>query len=65
MSTVVRPASVRNIPVDRVDPNPNQPRMAMDKAGLDDLTASVREHGVLQPILVRPQPNGNYQLIAG
>jgi ParB family chromosome partitioning protein len=37
----------------------------MDKAGLDDLTASVREHGVLQPILVRPQPNGHYQLIAG
>jgi ParB family chromosome partitioning protein len=64
-STVVRPAAVRNIPVDRVSPNPNQPRLAMDKAGLDDLTASVREHGILQPILVRPQPNGHYQLIAG
>jgi ParB family chromosome partitioning protein len=37
----------------------------MDKAGLEDLTNSVREHGVLQPILVRPQPNGHYQLIAG
>ena len=64
-TTVVRPAAVRNIPVDKVTPNPNQPRMAMDKAGLEDLTASVREHGVLQPILVRPQPNGHYQLIAG
>jgi ParB family transcriptional regulator, chromosome partitioning protein len=64
-TTVVRPAAVRNIPVDRVSPNPNQPRLAMDKAGLEDLTASVREHGVLQPILVRPQPNGHYQLIAG
>jgi ParB family chromosome partitioning protein len=64
-TTVVRPAAVRNIPVDRVTPNPNQPRLAMDKAGLEDLTASVREHGVLQPILVRPQPNGHYQLIAG
>jgi ParB family chromosome partitioning protein len=64
-TTVVRPAAVRNIPVDRVSPNPNQPRLAMDKAGLDDLTASVREHGILQPILVRPQPNGHYQLIAG
>jgi ParB family chromosome partitioning protein len=64
-TTVVRPAAVRNIPVDRVVPNPNQPRLAMDKAGLDDLTASVREHGVLQPILVRPQPDGHYQLIAG
>ncbi len=36
-STIVRPAAVRNIPVDRVGPNPNQPRLAMDKAGLDDL----------------------------
>ena len=64
-TTVVRPAAVRNIPVDKVVPNPNQPRLAMDKAGLDDLTASVREHGVLQPILVRPRPNGRYELIAG
>ena len=64
-TTIVRPAAVRNIPVDRVVPNPNQPRLAMDKAGLEDLTASVREHGVLQPILVRPQPNGGYELIAG
>jgi ParB family transcriptional regulator, chromosome partitioning protein len=64
-TTVVRPAAVRNIPVDRIEPNPNQPRLAMDKAGLDDLTASVREHGVLQPVLVRPQAGGRYQLIAG
>jgi ParB family chromosome partitioning protein len=64
-TTIVRPAAVRNIPVDKVTPNPNQPRLAMDKAGLEDLTNSVREHGVLQPILVRPQPNGHYQLIAG
>lgn len=64
-TTVVRPAAVRNIPVDRIEPNPNQPRLAMDKAGLDDLTASVREHGVLQPVLVRPLVGGRYQLIAG
>jgi ParB family chromosome partitioning protein len=64
-TTIVRPAAVRNIAVDKVTPNPNQPRLAMDKAGLEDLTNSVREHGVLQPILVRPQPNGHYQLIAG
>ena len=64
-TTIVRPAAVRNIPVDRVTANPNQPRLAMDKAGLEDLTNSVREHGVLQPVLVRPQPNGHYQLIAG
>jgi len=64
-TTIVRPAAVRNVPVDKVTPNPNQPRLAMDKAGLDDLTASVKEHGVLQPILVRPQASGHYQLIAG
>jgi ParB family chromosome partitioning protein len=62
---VVRPSAVRNIPVDRVDPNPNQPRLAIDKAGLNDLTASVKEHGVLQPILVRPLPASRYQLVAG
>ncbi len=64
-STIVRPSAVRNIPVDRVDPNPNQPRMALDQASLDDLTASVKEHGVLQPVLVRPLPAGRYQLVAG
>jgi ParB family transcriptional regulator, chromosome partitioning protein len=64
-TTIVRPAAVRNVPLDKVTANPNQPRLAMDKTGLDELTASVREHGVLQPILVRPQPNGHYQLIAG
>jgi ParB family chromosome partitioning protein len=37
----------------------------MDKAGMVDLTASVKEHGVLQPILVRPLSDGRYQLIAG
>ena len=64
-TTIIRPSAVRNIPVDRVDPNPNQPRLAMDQAGLNDLTSSVREHGVLQPILVRPLPAGRYQLVAG
>jgi ParB family transcriptional regulator, chromosome partitioning protein len=64
-STVVRPTAVRNIPVDKVDPNPNQPRLAMDKSNLEELTSSVREHGVLQPILVRPEPGGRYELIAG
>jgi ParB family chromosome partitioning protein len=64
-TTVVRPTAIRNIPVDKVDPNPNQPRMALDKASLDELTSSVREHGVLQPVLVRPEPGGRYELIAG
>jgi ParB family chromosome partitioning protein len=64
-TTVVRPAAVRNVAVDRIDPNPNQPRLAMDKTSLDELTASIKEHGVLQPVLVRPLPGARYQLIAG
>ena len=56
---------VRNIDVDRITPNPEQPRMVFDQTSLDELAASVREHGVLQPILVRPQDAGGFQLIAG
>jgi ParB family chromosome partitioning protein len=64
-STQARPSAARNIPTDRVDPNPNQPRLAIDPGNLDDLTASIREHGVLQPILVRPVTGNRYQLVAG
>jgi ParB family chromosome partitioning protein len=56
---------VRNVPLDRIDPSPDQPRLAMDQDSLDDLAASVREHGVLQPILVRPAASGRYQIVAG
>ena len=56
---------VRNVDVDRITPNPEQPRLAFDQTSLDELAASIREHGVLQPILVRPLDGGDYQLIAG
>jgi ParB family chromosome partitioning protein len=56
---------VRNIDVERIVPNPQQPRMAIDQVTLDELSASIREHGVLQPILVRPLEDGEFQLIAG
>jgi len=56
---------VRNIDVGRITPNPEQPRLSMDQSGLDELAASIREHGVLQPILVRPLEGGEFQLIAG
>ena len=59
------PLGVRNIPVDKVEPNPAQPRMVIDPAALRELAASVREHGVLQPVLVRPLEDGRYQLVAG
>ena len=60
-----RSVGVRNVPIDRVDPSPDQPRLAMDQDSLDDLAASVREHGILQPILVRPAASGRYQIVAG
>ncbi len=60
-----RTPTVRQVPVSQIDPNPEQPRLALDQDGLNELAISVREHGVLQPILVRPLPAGRYQLVAG
>lgn len=57
--------AVRQIAVDRITPNPKQPRIAADPGALSDLTASIREHGVLQPILVRPLNRGHYEIVAG
>lgn len=53
------------IPVGNITPNPNQPRVHFDEAALSELTASVGEIGVLQPIQVRPLGDGQYELIAG
>jgi ParB family chromosome partitioning protein len=63
--SVGRSVGVRVIPVDNIDSNPNQPRTVFDKDALHELAASVREHGVLQPILVRPLGQNRYQLVAG
>lgn len=58
--------SVRTVPLDRIDPNPQQPRMSFDEDTLRELAASITEHGVLQPILIRPSvDDGRYQLVAG
>ena len=56
---------VRTVDVDRITSNPEQPRLSFDETSLAELAASIREHGVLQPILVRPLDGGSYQLIAG
>jgi ParB/RepB/Spo0J family partition protein len=60
-----RSVGVRVIPVDRIESNPQQPRMVFEPGALSELSASIREHGVLQPILVRPLGNNRYQLVAG
>jgi ParB/RepB/Spo0J family partition protein len=61
----IRSVGVRIVAIDRIEPNPEQPRLAFDEASLNELAASIREHGVLQPILVRPLDALRYQLIAG
>ena len=56
---------LRPIPVDMIDPSPNQPRRIFDEDSLMALAGSIRVRGVLQPVLVRPMVSGRYELIAG
>jgi ParB family transcriptional regulator, chromosome partitioning protein len=58
------PNSIREIPLEKVVPNPEQPRMTFHEETIQELAASIREHGVLQPILVRPAGD-EFQIIAG
>ena len=56
---------VKNIPVDRIAPNPYQPRKEFSKNALDELAASIKQYGVLQPINVRSIGEDYYELISG
>jgi ParB family chromosome partitioning protein len=56
---------LRSLPVELIAPNPKQPRRAFDEAALEGLAGSLRERGVLQPVLVRPIAGGTYELVAG
>jgi ParB family transcriptional regulator, chromosome partitioning protein len=55
----------REIPLDQIDPNPFQTRSKINEETLAELAASIAANGVVQPILVRPQADGRFQLIAG
>ena len=56
---------LRELPVELVKPNPRQPRRAFDGAALARLAESIRARGLLQPIVVRVLPGGDYELVAG
>jgi ParB family chromosome partitioning protein len=57
--------SLDEVAVDHIDPNPRQPRNTFEDDALAELTASIRQLGVLQPLLVRALPTGRFELIAG
>ena len=75
MSDVQAPASQDDaprrpdlvVPIERVHPNPDQPRRRFDETALEELASSIREKGVIQPLIVRPLPDseGQYQIVAG
>jgi len=56
---------LRSLAVELIVPNPKQPRRSFDDTALQALAGSLRERGVLQPVLVRPVPGGTYELVAG
>jgi ParB family chromosome partitioning protein len=62
-----REAGTRPVPIERIRANPHQPRRAFDEAELQELAASIRERGVIQPLLLRPHPEhpGEFQIVAG
>ena len=56
---------VLDVPLDRVERNPDQPRTSFDETLLGELAASIAVHGVLQPVIVRTRADGTYELVAG
>ena len=55
----------RTLPIDALSANPDQPRKRFGEGEIDELAASIRRHGILQPILVREATDGGYQIVAG
>jgi ParB family transcriptional regulator, chromosome partitioning protein len=57
-------SDLRNVKLTEITADPDQPRRHFDEVGLEELSASIKEHGILQPIVVTPK-NGGYQIVAG
>src|SRR5262249_37487695 len=64
-TTEAEPEQLREIDVDRILPNADQPRRTFDEDALNELADSIRIHGIIQPIIVHPLPDNFFQLIAG
>ena len=64
-STAEHAGELRELPTELIKPNPNQPRTKIDPEALSGLASSIEANGVVQPLLVRPLPDGSYELIAG
>ena len=58
-------SAINEIAVDRIEPNPDQPRTTFDEDSIEELAISIRELGIIQPLSLRLTDNGNYQIIAG
>lgn len=58
-------SNLSEIPLNQIEPNPNQPRREFDEESMRELTASIKEIGIVQPITLRQTPGGKYQIIAG
>ena len=56
---------IETLPLREIEPDPGQPRKTFDDGTLAELSASIAEHGLLQPISVRPKPSGGYLIVAG
>ena len=61
----VEQSAYRELPIYKIEPNPDQPRREFDEVELQALADSISVHGVIQPLTVREMPNGYYQIIAG
>jgi len=62
---VEKSTSTMNVTLDKIDVNPNQPRKDFDEVALSELAASIKMHGIIQPLTVSAIPNGRFRLIAG
>lgn len=58
-------SAISDIDINQISPNPDQPRTTFDDVALDELTASIREVGIIQPLTLRKLDDGNYQIISG